>query len=153
LERIAATAFFNVYVGLLLCIGAVTGCGTSHPATFPVSGKVTYNDQPLEFGTVLFQPEVGPPAVGRIQPDGTFRLSTYGTNDGAVPGKHKVQIMCFENQSPKAKAAADKNIEPQAGQSLIPSHYSNYDTSGLTADVSAVKTSFDFNLHDLDTSN
>ena len=35
---------------------------------------------------------VGKPAQGLIQPDGTFVLSTYGTSDGAVIGRHSVYL-------------------------------------------------------------
>lgn len=35
----------------------------------------------------------GKPASGEIAEDGRFTLSTYGNNDGAIVGKHTVQVL------------------------------------------------------------
>ncbi len=35
---------------------------------------------------------LGKPATGVVQDDGSFVLSTYGNNDGAVVGKHQVMF-------------------------------------------------------------
>lgn len=103
----------------------------------PVEGRVLYRGKPLEFGSVLFQPDVGPTARGIIQPDGTFRLSTYGNGDGAVLGTHRVQIGCFEGQRPGAETG-DAASETALGRPLIPRRYTRFDQSGLTAEVQAV---------------
>src|SRR5262249_7863155 len=60
--------------------GLTGGCGPaeSHPETVPVQGKVTYKGQPVPRGTITFQPDAGQPATGEIQPDGSYRLGTYG---------------------------------------------------------------------------
>jgi hypothetical protein len=58
-----------------------------------VTGTVTLDDKPLEGAMVSFQPEDGgPPANGFTGSDGTFRLTTYSTGDGARPGDYKVTI-------------------------------------------------------------
>ena len=84
-------------VGWLIVLAAIAGCERG-PNTVPVSGKVSYNGTPLEFGSVMFQPPSGQPALGEIQSDGTFSLSTYRPGDGAVVGRHKVRIACYESQ-------------------------------------------------------
>ncbi len=133
---------------VLLGAGAIlAGCGSSDRLpTAPVRGKVIYNGKPLEFGAVLFVPEKGKSAEGLIQSDGTFVLSTYGTRDGAVIGKHKVAIICNETQRPGFKPPPGQ--EMPAGKPLIPEKYMNYETSGLTAEVTKGSNEFTFELKD-----
>jgi len=98
----------------------------------PVSGKVTYNGQPLKFGSVTFQPRSGQPARGEIQNDGTFTLSTNKEGDGAAVGMHQVRIACYESQRAAKPAGGG---EQSLGKLLIPVHYTLFDQSKLTAEV------------------
>src|SRR4051794_27534527 len=100
-------------VSLIVIIG---GCSRG-PAMVPVTGKVLLGGKPLEFGSVTFQPPRGQPAQGTIQSDGTFTLSTYRLNDGAVIGKHKVRITCYESEKPNATKSPG---EQRLGKLLIP---------------------------------
>lgn len=114
-----------------LAFAAAVGCDEG-PLVVPVSGKVVYNGKPLEFGSVTFQPPRGQPAIGDIQHDGTFTLSTYRPNDGAVVGTHKVRIACYESQrNPNAKGPGEQSL----GRLLIPRRYTLFDQSGLSAEV------------------
>ena len=115
---------------LLSVVAISSGC-TQAPSVVPVSGKVVYNGEPLPFGIVMFQPEQGQAAQGEIQPDGTFQLSTYGPNDGAVPGHHKVSVRGFSTQ----KAGADGGDAGAPGRLLIPQQYTRFGMSGLSDDV------------------
>ena len=45
--------------------------------------------------------------MGVLQPDGSFVLSTYGTNDGAVVGEHSVTIINVKSPS---TASADSTL-------------------------------------------
>ena len=102
------------------------------PTLVPVQGTVLYKGQPLAFGSVIFQPPSGQPAIGEIRPDGTFTLSTFRPNDGAVVGIHKVRIACYESQRPGAvKGPGEQSL----GKLLIPMKYTLFDQSGLTADL------------------
>lgn len=132
-------------LGAVVLGAAVAGCSDRLP-TAPVEGRVFYQDKPLEFGSVMFQPDVGPPATGIIGPGGTFRLSTYAEGDGAVIGKHKVRITCFEGQRPGAPAPSPHE-EPSLGKSLIPRRYTVFSTSGLEREVKADNEPFVFRLH------
>lgn len=118
---------------LLVSLAALAGCGNKHLPMAAVEGKVLFRGEPLEFGGVLFQPDVGPPALGAIEPDGTFRLSTYRDGDGAVVGLHRVQINCYDVQRPGAVKA--RSGEVGVGKSLIPTEYTRYDSSGIRVDV------------------
>ncbi|MEA1950112.1 MAG: hypothetical protein U9N87_01920 [Planctomycetota bacterium] len=113
---------------------SASGCGDGKLPLGKVEGKVLYKGQPLKFGAVLFQPLEGPPAKGRIQSDGTFVLGTYTDSDGAVLGRHQVQVRCFTSQDPNAPPA-NANTEASLGKSLIPIKYVRYQTSGLREEV------------------
>lgn len=111
---------------------AMGGCNFGPPMA-PVSGTVAMDGQPLRFGTVMFQhTEGGQPARAQIQPDGSFVLSTFGPEDGARVGEHRVRVACFEAQDP---ANADKPRGDSLGASLIPKKYANPATSGIKVTV------------------
>ena len=83
----------------MLCLSAALlgGCGGGEFDTAPVRGKLTCGGQPITFGSVSFSPLApegsglpGKAAIGKVQPDGTFVLSTYEAEDGAVVGRHRV---------------------------------------------------------------
>ncbi len=116
---------------ILVIVSAILAGCSRGPELAPASGKVTYKGQPLKHGNILFQPSAGPPAKGEIGPDGSFSLSTFKNNDGAVIGKHRVQVICT---APQAKPANPDEEVPSA-KSLIPEKYSNYVTSEITVDV------------------
>ena len=138
----------HILVLVLAALGVVGGCGGKQLPVAPAEGQVSYRGKPLPFGSVMFQPVMGPPARGVIQPDGTFQLSTYGSNDGAVIGQHQVRIACFESQRPSSKAPAAGGGEVGVGRSLIPPRYSNFGSSGLRVEVKAANEPFMFELVD-----
>jgi hypothetical protein len=85
---------FTCQLLLLAVLGLTLGCGESHPPVAPVAGKVTYKGQPCTAGRLLFLPVGGgKQGLGAIQPDGSFRISTFGDGDGALVGTHNVLIL------------------------------------------------------------
>jgi len=124
---------------LVLAVGLgllTVGCSSGKLPLASAGGKVTYQGKPLEFGTILFQPTGGGlTARGEIQPDGTFVLGTYSDGDGAVIGKHKISITCNDTQRPGYTLAP--GAEATVGKSLIPEKYTEAETSGLQAEVTA----------------
>ncbi|MDX2036655.1 MAG: hypothetical protein SFX72_08380 [Isosphaeraceae bacterium] len=74
----------------------LSGCGSTDAvptSTLPVKGVVTFRGRPLTSGTIVFEPEGrGREAHGEIGPDGSYALSTFTKDDGAVPGPHRVAI-------------------------------------------------------------
>lgn len=81
---------------LLSSVLLLVGCGTES-ATVPVSGTVTYNDEPVTQGRVMFVPisqdnpsHPGKSAYAEVAADGTFTLTTYEEGDGAIAGTHRV---------------------------------------------------------------
>lgn len=109
-------------------IGAA-GCANSDgAAAVPVSGTVTYQQRPVPKGSVQFVPDVGRGAFGVIE-DGKFTLSTYGNNDGAIPGKHKVAVIYSEPDTKKRKDG------DTAEKYLIPQRLSSPETSGIEIEI------------------
>jgi len=78
----------------------LAGCSEAPPfEVAAVQGTVTIDSQPLAQGRIMFAPiassnslNAGKAAFGRIQPDGSFVLTTYKDNDGAVVGEHWATI-------------------------------------------------------------
>jgi hypothetical protein len=96
------------------------GCNESPYELAPVRGKVTIDGQPMTSGRVLFAPvaqggevNVGKPAFGHIQSDGSFVLRTYTDGDGAVVGNHWVTIYNVDTE-------AGDNASPPAGNAPNP---------------------------------
>lgn len=118
---------------LTACLVCAAGCGR-RPTLVPVSGRVTLDGKPLEFGSVMIQPTAGPAARGTIRPDGGFTVGTFAPGDGAIVGPATVRVACYEQQRP---GAPPPQGELALGKSLIPEKYAQFETSGLTATVAA----------------
>src|SRR6188472_1039406 len=98
---------------------ALPGCNRSSSELAPVHGKVTIDNKPLFQGRVMFAPVAkgnvnpGKPAWGNIQSDGTFRLTTYKTGDGAIVGEHFVTIINSDEKLPAGVPAFSRLIVPK----------------------------------------
>lgn len=90
---------------LLVALAAapLAGCGKQEFPTAQVSGVCTCNGEPMSAGLLIFSPQrdpdadskqmnLGKPAQAIIQSDGSFVMATYESNDGAVIGKHRVEL-------------------------------------------------------------
>jgi len=106
--------------GVLLLVAAVSagGCGTQRPETVRVSGRVTFNGQPLpKSGVVYFAPleaaEGFPqrPGMGTFDEEGYFSATTWEEGDGLMPGRYKVAFDCWE-RPPTAEGPQPKNHVP-----------------------------------------
>jgi hypothetical protein len=142
---------------LCLLLGGCASRGT-------VSGKITYQGQPLPSGTVLFVPENGPAVTGVIT-DGRYEVR------GVVRGPAKIGV-----QTPDAVASAgpefQRHIPPGMGppkgaqlppgvdpsvfdpaaqrsnlkSTWIPEEYRNPEKSGLTCTVKGGEQEYDIEL-------
>ena len=92
---------------LALFVLGVSGCGGSR-GTVKVKGTVTLDEKPLPGATITFLPEdkSGKQAIGRSESDGTFYLTTFKTDDGAIPGEYKVIVAYSEGDK------ATQGIDP-----------------------------------------
>lgn len=108
----------------LFCLVPFEGCGDpSKPpgaATLPVKGKVFYRGRPLTRGTITFEPDgAGKEAFGTVGPDGTFVMSTYRKDDGAVLGNHRVSVSNAGKSLPlkfASPAASGVEVEVREGK-------------------------------------
>jgi hypothetical protein len=130
----------------------LAGCGGG---TVAVRGLVTLEGTPVSGATVLFMPDGqdgGRPASGFTLSDGRFLLTTYKSNDGAMPGNYRVLIKKTEaskdpeeaNRSAldRAKAKFEEESSQKLKKSTLPEVYANFDTTPLrcTVPVSGVVT-------------
>ena len=135
--RTCAGATWLAACGLLLA-----GCGGQPLPTYPAGGKVVFPDgTPLTGGWVEFQPvQAAKPvgARGEIQPDGTFRLSTFAAGDGAVEGEHRALVQP-PLQGPDVEAAffAPPIIDPRLR---------DFETSGLKFTVTRSRAKNHFEI-------
>ena len=145
-------------VHLVALLGVVLiGCGGR--GTTPVRGVVTLEGTPVAGATVLFMPDGqggGRPASGFTSSDGTFRLTTYKPDDGALPGEYRVLIQ--KTEAPKDPRAAERSALERAkakieGKALqqrrkptLPEAYAKFDTTPLRCSV-PVTGAVTFDLH------
>lgn len=127
---------------------AILGCGE---ATTDVTGKVTFNDKPVVFGSVMIVGPDGLPKYGAIQPDGTYRVS--GVRLGAarvavsspkppglkLPGDNKKKVGREEGLDDRRPADANATVDPAIakGWFTLPDKYGDPSTSNLTTEVIA----------------
>jgi hypothetical protein len=127
---IAKAAFEFLLAAALL----VSGCGRSGLATYPVSGKVTYNGAAVPDGSIVFMPlgDHTSADAGKIS-QGSFAFS-------AKPGKKRVEIRAV-----REVGEVIHEMGVKARQSYIPAKY-NAETT-LTAEVvPGEKNQFVFDL-------
>lgn len=109
----ARSAAFCVLIAAVLA-----GCGGE--TLSPVTGKVTFNGEPVRGGTIIFGPSEGTkggtPASAEVKEDGTYELKA-GATVGAVAGKNKVMYT-----PPPGKPSTDpkKEGEPSPYAGLVP---------------------------------
>ncbi len=133
------TIKWALFASAAWALAALVGCGSS--TTVPVSGKISYNGQPLSSGTLMLVPDgQGTAATGQIQSDGTFQFE-------AVPGSYKVTVQVF----PDEEAGGDMGLpgmEFAGDKPPIPLKYADPSTTDLTAQVTDSETNLDLQLKD-----
>ena len=127
---------FSLALAVLACL---VGCGEGKTA--PVNGRVKLKDgsdgSVLAGYSLTFEAEGGKTsAVGEVDRDGTFKLSTFGANDGAMPGKYRVAINPPNNPDPDKPPTKSK----------LHAKYANLDSSGLTAEVKPGQNNIELEL-------
>src|SRR6516165_10289687 len=148
MRDVSYKAYFSSFIvhpsSLVLAVLLAAGCGSA--GTVKVKGIVTLDGEPLSDATVSFVPVgQGLPAGGITDEDGVFRLTTYRSEDGALPGEYRVtvalppesthpqpkpadrfELMSRDGRSPqgKAKAAREAKKFPKP-KSVVPPIYSD----------------------------
>lgn len=121
LRRSRLSAFLPRCFLTLLIPAACIGCSKSPHDLAPVRGVVTIDGQPFAGGKVMFAPiakgesrNAGRAAFGRLQPDGTFTLTSYDANDGAIVGEHWATLIRLK------EALAGEGASASAANALPP---------------------------------
>ena len=132
--RRIGTAFV---IGMALLLPACDS-GDARKPTFPVTGKLVINGKAAEHATVIFHPvgDADPNAIrprGKVNADGTFKLTTYDGDDGAPAGKYRVTAEWW--------LADRKSDAPPSNR--LPPKFANADQSGLTAEVRSEPTTLE----------
>lgn len=119
------------------------GCGSQNyegEKRYPLSGKVTFNGEPVDRGNISFlpmDPDKQRVAGGKIE-DGTY---SFAEEYGANAGQYKVEIR-WEKKTGEKFTDAFGNVDDVRVEA-IPSEFNTAST--LTADIGAGKT-YDFEL-------
>ena len=162
----------GVLAGALL--GAGSGCGGSGPKLYKVSGKVTLDGVPVAGAGVHFEPTTESGAAGAqgadgiTGADGVYNLTTFTTNDGAIPGDYKVSVKKPKTLQPvvdaptggtdpgamvdlykKAMQPGKEKSRPKSSpgeENELPADYANPEKSGLKCQVPPPGGKFDIPL-------
>ena len=109
--------------GLITIATFFVGCCDDAPTTYEVTGRVTYQENPLPSGNIMFVPDSGPAAAAAIGPDGFYTLKS-------VAGTHRVVVTA----TAAAPADADEtNYQPSPP--LLPPKFGRAETSGVSVTV------------------
>jgi hypothetical protein len=115
-------------LGLLAAACLLTcSCGDGRKPAFPVSGKVLHQGKPAKGAMVILHPldDPDPKATkpnARAEADGSFRLNTYKTGDGAPAGEYAVTFFW-------PKPPASPVDHPYMGPDLLGDRYRDPKTS------------------------
>jgi hypothetical protein len=143
----ASSDGWSTFTRIALCFVCLTPAGCSRrdyegPQRFPLSGRVTYDGEPIDYGAISFLPTDGSTQrpSGALIENGTYNVTEeYGAN----AGRYRVEIRWH-------KLTGTKFRDPDSGEMLdarkeaLPPRF--HEQSELTAEVSAEKTTFDFDL-------
>jgi len=148
-------------MGLATLIAPGCGDDTGLGKRYPVSGRVTFKNEPIKQGRINFIPAKageGRAAQSEIV-DGSYSLTTATEKDGALPGSYKVTISSV-SIDPAAQAklkefsqGGQSRLGPESAKIMkgavanaLPSKYSLPETSGLTAEVPEQSITQNFDL-------
>jgi hypothetical protein len=128
---------FSAFVCILL-LSTLFGCGNKQP----LGGRVTYSDDgsPVIEGYVVFTTATFQ-SRGKINPDGYYKMSSTGNNDGIPPDKYRVYLGGTEEvivtKNNDGSIASTKYIPRVAEKFASP------DSSGLNFTVDGTTKTFD----------
>ena len=121
-------------ITLLLPLIGLCGCGNNQLPTHKVNGQVKFEDGTTpKFGDIEFySPKHKINARGKINRDGSFTVTTYNKDDGAVAGKNQIMIMQLTGSYLTARQ--NSHVKHDHGH-LIHPRYNDYRTSGLECTI------------------
>jgi hypothetical protein len=139
-------------LGLCVLLAACGGAEYSGDKRFPLSGKATFDGQPIDLGSISFVPAGTTDAGGAPAPGTGGRSSGGVITDGqyAVPeekgapaGKYRVEISWLKRTGKQLRDAETGEMYDQRIEAL-PEKY--HKKSQLTVDVPSDTGTYDFEL-------
>jgi hypothetical protein len=132
--------FLILAVGVVFAIGLASCRRGDYKPVYHVAGRVLFNGKPAEGADVTLFPlddsdPKRPRPGGQAGRDGSFRLSTYASYDGAPPGRYAVTIIY---RSPEKKVD-DENRGPD----LLKGRYADPKTTPLRVEVKKGENNFE----------
>ncbi len=116
---------FSLFWAVLLAFSilSISGCGDDLPKRVSASGHVFIDGKPLEIGTLFIESPGQRSSYATLGPGGKFTISTFSTNDGIMPGKHRVAVISKED------------VSSNTVKWYAPKKYLDVNTSGLEIDI------------------
>ncbi len=137
LARFERASRYLLVTGTLCSL--LAGCpSNSGPPRYQISGKVTFQGQPVEEGVITFSE----PTTGQVNEGPLGSGGTYSTELPA--GSYKVSIAPPLVET-KPTADTPPDLVPKKVNN-IPKKYWVQESSGFTADIAKDKRTFDFDL-------
>jgi hypothetical protein len=122
-----------------LAVVWIGGCGGDKLARYRVSGKVTFQGQPVQRGEITFEdPNTGQANSSALRSGGGYSLELPA-------GDFKVSVAPPLVQT-KGTGETPPDMVPDPAVKNIPKKYWRQETSGLSAQVVKDKTTFTFDL-------
>jgi hypothetical protein len=130
----------------LLCCA---GCGGSDgPELVPIRGEVWYEGAPLRDvtrGIVRYTPKepgtLAREASARIQPDGSFDMTTFQNADGVVVGDYNITVSAYSSAA-LTREQTEAGARVAGPRIMIPEKYLQAETSGLSDTVDSNHSGF-----------
>ena len=117
---------------------ALAGCSSDGPARFAVTGKVTFQGQPVEEGQITFED----PAAGQVN---SGKLGSGGSYSVELPaGDYRVSVAPPLVETPGTRDSPGDMVPKNVKN--IPKKYWVPESSRLAAKVNSSARSFDFEL-------
>src|SRR5260370_30373350 len=143
----ALRLFALLVVGFLVVMDSGSGAASANPKPIAALGVLTWEDgKPVAEATVVFLPDdpSGKKAAGFTGKDGSFALTTFNQDDGAVPGDYKVIVSKGstiptpqEKDPTKLMQEYYEKSKVKPKKTAVPEIYSNPKTSPLKWRVEA----------------
>ena len=118
----------------LVALMALLGCNNADAGRASVSGKVTFDGQPVKMGQIAFEPQgAGRLGIAQII-DGAYQMPAQ---QGPTPGKYVVRITADRPAGKPAQAAPSATGRPtgEVYEQYIPAKFN--ERSELTVEIGA----------------
>jgi hypothetical protein len=107
------------------------------PKVHPTRITVKHNGTPLDGATVILSAaDAQHGAFGKTNSKGVCRMTTFKSEDGAVPGVHRVAVKKTEIVTvPDPTEYDPQGVKVMEERRLIPQRYERFEVSGLQVTV------------------